>query len=312
LEPTATVVPTAPPEPIVKLAAVGDLMLARSIGRALQANPVDTPFAAVVEQLRGADITVGSLECALGNVGEPAPKAFTFRAPPEALPSLVEAGFDVLSLANNHTLDYGVPALDETLRLLQGAGIAGAGAGANAAAAHAPVFVERNGLRLAFLAYVNVPVERGGFVTESWTAIETTGMAWAETTRVAADVSAAKAQSDHVIVLLHSGYEGLQSPNDIQRANAYAVIDAGATLVVGHHPHVLQPVEPYGSGLIAYSLGNFVFNGFEGVDAQSAILNVTLTPVGIANYNFTSVVLRDGRPVLAEGNEATAILAQLE
>ncbi|NJM08867.1 hypothetical protein HC891_25720 [Candidatus Gracilibacteria bacterium] len=130
--------------------------------------------------------------------------------------------------------------------------------------------------------------------------------------RVAADVRAAKAQSDHVVVLLHSGYEGLTTPNDIQRANAYAAIDAGATLVIGHHPHVLQPVEPYKNGLIAYSLGNFVFDGFGGAGAQSAILNVTLTPAGIAGYSFTPVVLRDGRPVLAEGEEAAAILAQLE
>jgi len=125
-------------------------------------------------------------------------------------------------------------------------------------------------------------------------------------------VSAAKTQSDHVIVLLHSGYEGLQTPNEIQRANAYAAIDAGATLVIGHHPHVLQPVEVYNQGLIAYSLGNFVFDGFDGAGAQSAILHVTLTPTGISDYRFTPVLLRDGRPVLAEGDEAVAILAQLE
>jgi poly-gamma-glutamate synthesis protein (capsule biosynthesis protein) len=288
------------------------MMLARSLGRALSANPADSPFIAVREQLRAADITVGNLECAVGTTGEPQPKAYTFRAPPEAAPMLADAGFDLLSLANNHILDYGVPALDQTIQLLDAQGLLHAGAGANAAVARQAAIIEVGGLRLAFLAYANVPVERGGFVTEGWTAgADAPGLAWAVPEHVAADVSAAAPQADHVIVLLHSGYEGSEQPNDIQRANAYAAIDAGATLVIGAHPHVLQGVERYKGGLIAYSLGNFVFDGFDGAGAESAILTLTLTRAGVEGYSWTPVVLREGRPQLAEGAQAEAILARL-
>jgi poly-gamma-glutamate synthesis protein (capsule biosynthesis protein) len=287
-------------------------MLARSLGRALSANPADSPFAAVRELLRGADLAVGNLECAIGTAGEPQPKAYTFRAPPAAAPALADAGFDLLSLANNHTLDYGAPTLSETIQLLDAQGLLHAGAGANAAAARRPVIAEAGGLRLAFLAYANVPVERGGFVTAGWTAgADTPGLAWAVPEQITADVAAAGPQADHVIVLLHSGYEGSEQPNDTQRASAHAAIDAGATLVIGAHPHVLQGIERYKGGLIAYSLGNFVFDGFDGAGAESAILTLTLTRAGIDGYRWTPVVLRAGRPQPAEGAQAEAILARL-
>src|SRR4029434_4851617 len=116
------------------------------------------------------------------------------------------------------------------------------------------------GLRLAFLAYVDVPVERNGFDTATWEADSNApGVAWARQARIAADVAEARRAADVVIVLLHSGSEGDSSPNGIQRAAAHTAIDAGATLVVGAHPHVLQGVERYGRGVIAYSLGNIVF-----------------------------------------------------
>lgn len=311
---TATLVPTATPtpEPRVTLVAVGDLMLARSLGRALEVDPADTPFAAVRDLLRGADITVGNLECAIGTAGEPAPKAFTFRAPPAAASSLADAGFDVLSLANNHILDYGVPALDETLAHLDAVGIVYAGAGRDAAAARRPAVVEVGGLRLAFLSYVHVPVEQGGFVTESWAATDATpGVAWASPELVDEDVRTALPGVDHVVVLLHSGYEGVEQPNEIQRAVARTAVDAGASLVIGHHPHVLQRTERYGTGLIVYSLGNFVFDGFRDAGAESAILTLTFTRQGVSNPSWIPVVLVEGRPILVEGAQAEAILARL-
>jgi poly-gamma-glutamate synthesis protein (capsule biosynthesis protein) len=129
---------------------------------------------------------------------------------------------------------------------------------------------------------------------------------------IAADVAAAREAADLVIVLLHSGYEDQQTPNTIQRRAAHAAIDAGAALVLGSHPHVLQGVEYYNGGVIAYSLGNFVFDGLAGPRAESVIMNVTLTRDGVQSVEWTPVTLRSGRPFLATGNQAKAILAKLE
>jgi poly-gamma-glutamate capsule biosynthesis protein CapA/YwtB (metallophosphatase superfamily) len=304
---------TVSDSPTVTLAAVGDLMMARSIGRALQRSPADTPLADVADALRAADVTVGNLECALGVAGRPAAKSYTFRGPPTAANALRDAGFDVVTLANNHSLDYGEAAQAETLALLDAAGIAHVGSGHDEAAAYAPAFIEARGLRLAFLGYVNVPVEFNGFDTARWRAVGgRPGLAWAEPARIAADVAAARAQADLVIVLLHAGYEGRAAPNAVQRANAYAAIDAGAALVLGAHPHVLQGVEQYHGGWIVYSLGNFVFDGFTGVSNESAILFVTLSRDGVEALAWTPVVIRNGRPHPATGSTAAAIRQRIE
>jgi len=225
--------------------------------------------------------------------------------------ALALAGVDVVSLANNHALDFGFEALADTQQLLAERSIAFAGAGPNEAAARAPVIVERNGLRVAFLAYVDVPVEtRTGFDTRQWIATaDTPGVAWADAEHMAADVAAARARADVVIVLLHFGLEGRPQITAAQRAQAHAAIDAGAALVLGAHPHVLQPVEQYRGGLIAYSLGNFVFEGFTFPENYSAIFTATLTREGVGEYGWIPVVVEAGLPRLATPDEATNILA---
>ena len=170
------------PRPPVHLLAVGDLMLDRRLGEALQQGDIEYPFAEVAETLRAADITVGNLESALGEGGEPEDKRYPFRAPVEAAAALGLAGFDVLSLANNHAMDYGPETLLAAIELLRAENVAAVGAGANAAAAHAPLIIEQDGLTIAFLSYVNVPVEASsGFDTAVWTATENSpGLAWAD------------------------------------------------------------------------------------------------------------------------------------
>jgi poly-gamma-glutamate synthesis protein (capsule biosynthesis protein) len=296
----------------VTLVAVGDLMLARSIGAALATKPDESPFAGVASLLQTADIAVGNLECALGASGTPARKAYTFRGPATAAASLAAAGFDLLALANNHSLDYGLPALEETTHLLDTVGIAHPGAGLTEADAHRPAIIEAHGLRLAFLSYVDIPTEKGGFVTASWRARgERPGVAWALPQRISADVADAHNTADLVIVLLHSGYEGVETPNPIQRDAAHAAINAGAVLVIGSHPHVLQGIEHYGNGVIAYSLGNFVFDGLY-KRSETAMLHVTLTRAGVQALSWTPVVLRDGRPQMANEQQAAIILKRIE
>jgi poly-gamma-glutamate synthesis protein (capsule biosynthesis protein) len=125
-------------------------------------------------------------------------------------------------------------------------------------------------------------------------------VAWADTAEIVADVQAALDVADIVVVLLHSGVEYSPTPTGLQRAYATAAIDAGALLVLGTHSHVLQPVEEYGGGLIAYSLGNFVFDGFEGIANDTAILLVSIEGGAIAGWELVPARVVDGLPRLLD------------
>jgi poly-gamma-glutamate synthesis protein (capsule biosynthesis protein) len=275
------------------------------------ANNPGIVFSGVKSVLASADVLVGNLECTLTTSGEPQPKRYNFAAPLETAQALALAGFDVLTLANNHVMDYGIQGLLDTRTTLGQYGISSIGAGANAIEAHAPVILELNGLRLAFLAYVDVPDEITGFDTHTWIATASLpGVAWAEPGQITADITAAKAQADVVIVQLHSGYEVdtyLPPISSNQRAAAYNAIDAGAALVIGSHPHILQTIEQYHGGLIAYSLGNFVFDGYQGIANATIILRVVLTSSGVKSYDWVPVLIENGLPRLVADLEVLAI-----
>ncbi len=312
--PAPTQTSTASPTPgVVSLMAVGDVMLARGLGERITTEGI-APYRELGALLGGADVAVANLECAISERGAPQPKAYVFRAPPIAAEALRVMGVDVVSLANNHALDYGPEALLDTIGLLRARGIEPVGAGGNASESRTPVVVERNGLRLAFLAYVDVPVEsRSGFDTRAWSATESTpGLAWADPAAISADATAARQSVDVVIVLLHSGYENRPEPNDIQRRAARAAIDAGAALVVGAHPHVLQATETYNGGLIAYSLGNFIFDEFDGAANDTAILAVQLGRGGVLGFEWLPMVIENGSPRAATPDESERILRRVQ
>lgn len=296
---TAVATPTSAPGRLT-IAAAGDVMLARSIGRRIVARDPAAIFEGVTPVLAAADIVVVNLETAVSDIGSPQAKGYAFRAPPEAIDALVAAGVDVAALANNHALDYGQDALLDTIARLRAAGIAPAGAGATEAEARTPAVIERNGLRIAFLGYVDTPAE-GSYSRSTWDATaERPGVAWASVEKIAADVAAARALADIVVVLLHAGVEYSELPSQSQRAYAEAAIDAGALLVLGTHAHVLQPVEEYGGGLIAYSLGNFVFDGFDGLANETAILRITIEGGLISAWELLPARVVDGLPQLLD------------
>jgi poly-gamma-glutamate synthesis protein (capsule biosynthesis protein) len=154
---------------------------------------------------------------------------------------------------------------------------------------------------VAFLAYVDAPAE-GSFRRETWEAGPgQPGVAWLDLEEMTADIRAAREAADAVVVLLHFGREFYPEPTETQRAQARAAVDAGAALVLGSHPHVLQEVERYGAGLIAFSLGNFVFDGFDPPSNTSAILRVELSAAGAGEYELLPVEIDwQGLPHLAE------------
>jgi poly-gamma-glutamate capsule biosynthesis protein CapA/YwtB (metallophosphatase superfamily) len=311
ITPTLVLAATSAPTYQVNLQAVGDIMLGRSVGDRILANGPEAVFSGVQSALDPADILVGNLECVLTERAQSEHKAYTLKAPPAAAEALSLAGFDVLSLANNHALDYGFAGLQDTQANLGQYGIATVGAGLDSEAAHTPLIISRNGLRLAFLAYVDVIPELSGYDLRSWIATsDSPGIAWADLARIKADVTAARRDADLVIVLLHGGIEISEFITNItnaQREQAHAAIDAGAAVVIGSHTHVLQQIERYHGGLIAYSLGNFVFDQYAGIANATIILRVGLGREGVMGYDFVPALIDGGLPHIITDEQIPAI-----
>ncbi|MFQ5473061.1 MAG: CapA family protein [Dehalococcoidia bacterium] len=321
LSPTGS--PTPTPEPAtVTILGGGDVMLGRTLGEGIAANGPLWPFARITDVLASADIAFVNLESPLTDGGEPTDKDFVFRGPPEASEGIAGAGIDVVSLANNHALDYGLTGLRDTWAALNDASIVHVGSGERESTARASVILERNGLRIAFLAYVNTPNDSvSGFVVEDTKATaDRPGVAWLTTDVVTADVAKLKAQVDLVVVSLHTGTEYTEAPTGLQTDTARAAIDAGASVVFGHHPHVLQGIETYNGGVIIYSLGNLVFD-FDSVDylypglpsALSGMLRVELSKDGVVGCEFVPMIVaeEDGRPRTVAGDEAEPVLERM-
>ncbi len=297
---TATFTPTVMPTPTheVHLMAVGDIMLGRSIGGIIENDGVEKPFASVIDQLEKADLTIGNLECPISERGEPEEKAYAFRAPLSSAMSLKLAGFDLLNLANNHVLDFGQEAFFDTLESLEEQGIAFCGAGQDENSTRNPIILERNGLRIAFLGYLNIPIWKYDYI--QWRAVEDEpGIAWGFRYDIKTDVEKVAQKSDIVVVMMHFGNEYEEIVSEQQIDLAHIAIDSGAHLVVGSHPHVLQAIEEYKHGLIVYSIGNFVFDQFDGKSNQSGIFSVHLNSDGIKSYELIPVIINsDGLPEL--------------
>ena len=296
---------TAPLLPTITVAAVGDIMFDSAPKRLIKAKGGNAPFSALVSQLRGADVTLGNLECPLSVRGHAvAGKTFTFQGDPRGAKGLQWAGFDLVSLANNHARDYGVSALRDTFQILGRAGLAWAGAGVNRAAAWKPAIIERGGARIAFLAFSEIGP--GNFVATG----SKPGTAFTSNiSAVTKAIKAAHAKADYVIVSFHWGVERSYSPTARQVNDGRAAIRAGADMVLSHHPHVLQGVEFYRRGIIAYSLGNFVFSPGTNAGRDSMILHASLTPAGVTSVSAEPVYIgSNGRPTPQKGASARRIL----
>lgn len=311
---TETPAPTSTPDRVVTIAAVGDLMLARDITTLMDEHGSLYPFERVAGLLMNADITIANMEGTFTERGIAADKLYTFRTPPRHAAGLAEAGIDVVSLGNNHTADFGPEGVEDTLAALDTAGVLYAGAGMDEAQARRAAFVEAEGLRIAVLSYTDI-------LENTFAGPSTPGVAFGSVEAISADVRAARAQADVVVVSLHSGIEYTDAPDVTQQTLARAAVDAGATLVLGSHPHALQGWEWYGDGIIVYSLGNFVFD----LDAddlenlgerafQSIVFYVTLDGDRVVEAHAEPVFIdvAENRPRPATPEEASAILARLD
>lgn len=301
----------APKPRVATLAAVGDIMLGGTAALELVHLGYDYPFARVGALLRDADLAFGNLEGPLTSRGEAQRKQYVFRSPPEQVaPALARAGFDVVSLANNHAMDYGFEGLQDTLQALAANGIRHAGAGVDVTAARRPALADAGGTRVAVLAYSLT------FPEESWANDARPGTAFGHEHQVRADVAAAGAQGNVVLVSFHWGQEGSRELRDYQRKLGHAAIEAGAAAVIGHHPHVLQGVERYRHGVILYSLGNFVFGSYSPYATRSAVAVLSLRDGRVREVKLYPLNVKNAevvfQPYVLTGAAADDVVRELQ
>lgn len=262
--------PNPEAKPIV-LTAVGDLNF-NSIEGLILKDP-EYPWKGTADVLKNASILVGNQEVPLSNRGSVyTKKTWILRANPRTVDSLVTAGFDILTLSNNHIMDYGPIALQDTLATLDNAKIARTGAGMNLNEARQPaILTTPDGTKFVFLSYSLTYPEL------FWANSTRPGTPYGDPVFFVSDIKKAKLLVDHVIVSFHWSDELQYYPSAYQKNYGRLCIDAGASVVLGHHPHVLQGIEVYKGGLIAYSLGNFVFGSYSKKVKDSIILEIDCT-----------------------------------
>jgi poly-gamma-glutamate synthesis protein (capsule biosynthesis protein) len=302
----------------VTLAAVGDVLPEPSW--IASPPPLAQLLSGVRDALLAADLAFANLETPLTNSPYPTPhksqtsialkRDWIFKAQrPDAATGLAEGGMNIVSLANNHTLDYQADGLRDTIRKLESAGVTWCGVGETVRAAFAPRYVTVGDVTFAFIAAAHSSSTPRGFFASS----HQFGVASAnDLPMLLSSIRQARARADVVAVSLHWGVEMRPFPEKWQRAMAHRLIDAGADVLIGHHPHVLQGIERYKGKIILYSLGNFVFDSSP-TRWQSAIAFITFDPLNKdLSLKMLPVRIHDyGRVTLAPGRDADEVRQQI-
>ncbi len=266
-------------------------------------------FGPISEVFSASDIAVVNLETAVTTRGTAEPKRYLFKAPASAYEAVKAAGVDLVSLGNNHALDYGPVGLADSLESARMAGVPVIGAGADAKAAFAPWITEVNGTRVAFVAISQVHE-----LEASWSATDSRpGVAHArDRPRAIAAVRDAKRQADFVAVFMHWGKEGSECPTEEMRSLAEALSDAGADLITGTHAHLLLGNGWLGRTYVAYGLGNFLWWWNDAYSNDTGVLRITLRDKKIARTELVpAYISRDsGQPLPVTGAEADRIITK--
>ena len=258
----------------ITLMFVGDVMLDRGVKLMLEKHgnkDYKFPFLKIEPKLKEADILVGNLEGPISDKGKKVGSIYSFLMNPKSIEGLIFAGFDVLSVANNHIFDYGREAMEDTFLRLKEAKIDYVGGGFDKTEACSPRIRKLKRTKIAFLGFTNL----GSLFWEARDGVS--GICWLSKENLEKEIKEAKNKADLVIVLFHFGNEYQKRASSEQKYFAHLAIDLGADLVVGHHPHVIQEIEEYKGKYIAYSLGNFVFDqNFSKETMEGLILKVVI------------------------------------
>lgn len=293
--------------PAAVLSAVGDVRLDGPIAAIAKAGGDSAP-SGDVRHLIAADLMLANLETPVTTRGRKTPKTWNFRARPEHLKIVKAAGFNVLTIANNHVWDYGREGFLDTLANLEKGKWAYVGGGRDREAAERVRVFVVNGIKVGVVGLTST------FPKEGWSGPAKPGVAYAEHDRVGAIVRRARPLCDVLVVTFHGGTELAEDPNDIQRGAARGAIDAGADLFLGHHPHVLQPVEVYKGKPVLYSLGNFLFVSPTPSTRPTVVVRATLGKEGVRRLELHPVDGNWGKPKPADpelAEQARAMLNRL-
>ncbi|MEW4369023.1 CapA family protein [Paenibacillus kandeliae] len=301
---------TVPDGQTVTLHFGGDVMFSGKVGELLAQKGYDYPYEYVKKLFTSDDLTVVNLETPVTSSNTTAAnKTYTFKSSPEALPHMAAAGIDAVNLANNHILDQGVSGLTDTIKQLDQSGVQYVGAGKDSTRAYQPVYVERKGIKIALLGFSRVIPEA------SWNAGKNQpGVATAyDATAAEAAIREAKSNADLVVVVAHWGVERSDTTVDHQTDLAHRFIDAGADLVVGGHPHVLQGLEQYKGKWIAYSTGNFIFtHSLTEKTWDTGVFEAVCSIKGECSMKVIPYTANLGQPVPMAEPQAQTLLQRLQ
>ena len=299
-----------PKKKTISITAAGDVMFDRRVKTATVANGGSWPFAKVATYFKSTDLTVVNLESPLSSTGKATPeKDVVFRGTPLGVKALKQGGVDVVSLANNHAMDYGFSSLQQTITLLQKEKIGYAGAGANKREAFEPAILKVGDLLVGFLSFSDV-IPFNSFPSKT-----APGIASARDSKTLSLLIKALSKEVHlVVVAFHWGVEYKDYPTGRQKELATTAIDAGADLVLGTHPHVTQGIAVYKKRLIFYSLGNFVFDHYKAQTGESMLPEIDMNYKGELNSaRIWPVLISDsGQPSIAGGPEGQRILNRVK
>lgn len=279
----------------INILAAGDACFSNRLEAIGKARGYDYFFNGISFHSKQADISFLNLETCISKRGQPLSKEYTFRSDPEAVKAIKKAGFSVVSVANNHSYDYGKDAFLDTLFYLEEAGVLAAGGGRNETEAFSPVWINIGSKKIAFFAFTDV-------VPYGFAAVASKpGVASAKNVnRVIEAVSVWSQKADLTIVSLHWGTELSYYPQKRQVELAHRLIDAGADIIFGHHPHVVQPVEVYREKPVFYSLGNFIFSPGNESGRYSMVAIVQVDYLGRpCTLTVFPVIITAGRPEIA-------------
>ena len=293
------------------LTAVGDIGFMDELGNRILKYGPDYPWKNVLHLLKDTDLLLGNLEAPLSLSGSKwLKKTYYLHADPRTVAALNVAGFDYFGLANNHVMDFGTIALKETLEILDQNGFAHSGAGFNEEAAQTPAFLDLGSLKVAVLSYSLVgPIDYKASGKKP-------GSAWGYKQTILDGIKKAQPMADLVIIWIHWGADYVGNVMDWQKTLAHDCIDSGAAAIIGHHPHIVLPVEIYQGKPIIYSVGNFSFGTFNR-KAKGAIFKLTYTGAGLVeeikiyplNVNNNEVFFQMG---LLQGAAAEKVIGNLQ
>jgi hypothetical protein len=308
-DPTAPSTDQTPSTAEWTLMLAGDSLLTRQIADGVN------PFDRQKPSLRSADLAVINVETAISNAKDKEPKAYNFKSPARFAQLMNEAGVDVGSLANNHSMDFGDQGMVDTVDALTESGVTPVGAGINRAQALKPSVHSVKGVKVAVIGASQVIPHPSWTATDSSIGVATVGknLADADTKALIATIQKAKESADVVIVFLHWGIERQVCPTELQRNTAKVLHQAGAAVVVGAHPHVLQPVVRTGKEVTAYSLGNFIWDPRSGITGDTGILELRFVGATVSEVVFHPHRLDgNGWAAPVSGGDKTRIEGQIE